>query len=1156
MIFGKALSFSISVAAAVGVFGLSTGASAQAAPPQCDAPVCTGTAAPQKLEPQQRAAAPKVVAPATTATNWLTYGFDLARTGYNPDESVLSPHTAGNLNEVWSQDLGGDVSTQPVVASGVSVGSGTANVVYAGSEHGGFYAFDTASGNLLWRQSVGTVQTGCFYTNDAQFGVSSAPVADRSSNTIYVAGGDGNLYALDMSTGNIRPGWPVRIISDPVHEHVWSALTLSGGRLYAPVASTCGDATPYNGRVAAVNVSTRAQLAPFYVVPPSSGRFGGGIWGWGGASTDPSGNLYVASGNALPNGPGEHDFFAEQVTGLSSNLAPFASNYPGLSGGDTDFGATPTLYQAPGCPLRAATVNKHGPLLVYNAGSIQNGPVQRIQIADANNDELVGLPAYSPAQNMLYVSNSSDSSSGTYKHGMLAFKVQPNCTLSLAWQQTVGPSPVAPSPPTVANGVVYYGDGFGNQVFTFDATTGQPLFNSATRITGPIYAASTVANGELFVPSWDHKLHVFDPTGRPFVSAASPNSGSITQTSATVAATLNPNGQATTYHFEYGTTANNYTSQTPSQSAGAGTANQNVTAAVSGLGPNTTYHYRLVATNAGGTTQGADRTFTTSTSAYGDAVLSTPGLSAFWRLGESSGTTAFDSLGNANGIGPATFGYVGSPTLGASGSIQGDPNTAVTFNGQGQYAGVPRNVQDNFSLEFWFKSQGGGSGTGVTQWYQATGLVDGEVAGFVNDFGTSLDKSGQVWAGTGNPDTSIHSQPGLNDGNWHMVTFTRQRSTGQLTLFIDGLTVASGTGGTQSLINSPQLRIGMLQTGATPSLNGAMDEVAAYSTVLGSQTIASHFQQSGRTLPGTCPTGAWNNLGLKGGAVPAFGTNVPSCRAETGRSDLRGGLTSETIGQPFTQLAAAPAADQWYAAVQANNVISPLFVNNTGAAVASAGNNGFLSLEGMRVNTSSSGWSNLSPQNGWHQAPGVITPSYHQDGSFIELRGGLNGGTTGQVIATLPSGLRPAADEWYGVVTANDIVAPLLVQPNGNIILAGGNPGFLALDGLRIPLAGAQPTQLSLQNGWHQAPGVDRVGVAPDGTGFATLYGGANGGSTGQVITTVPSQFAPAQDVWFAVATANNAVAGLVVHPNGTVVLAGGNPGFLSLAGLRIPLGP
>ena len=84
----------------------------------------------------------------------------------------------------------------------------------------------------------------------------------------------------------------------------------------------------------------------------------------------------------------------------------------------------------------------------------------------------------------------------------------------------------------------------------------------------------------------------------------------ITASSASVAATVNPNGVATTYHIDYGLTTG-YDSATPETSVGSGTTAVAVSQALSGLAPGTKYHYRVVATTAAGSATGADRSFTT-----------------------------------------------------------------------------------------------------------------------------------------------------------------------------------------------------------------------------------------------------------------------------------------------------------------------------------------------------------------------------------------------------------------------------------------------------------------------------------------------------------------------------------------------------------------
>ena len=93
-------------------------------------------------------------------------------------------------------------------------------------------------------------------------------------------------------------------------------------------------------------------------------------------------------------------------------------------------------------------------------------------------------------------------------------------------------------------------------------------------------------------------------------SVSTGGASSITQSGATVSGTVNPNGQSTTYSFQYGTTTS-YGSATSSQVAGSGNTAVNVSATLTGLSPGTTYHYRITATNAAGTAYGSDLTFTT-----------------------------------------------------------------------------------------------------------------------------------------------------------------------------------------------------------------------------------------------------------------------------------------------------------------------------------------------------------------------------------------------------------------------------------------------------------------------------------------------------------------------------------------------------------------
>ncbi|MGZ4248307.1 MAG: choice-of-anchor Q domain-containing protein [Solirubrobacteraceae bacterium] len=109
------------------------------------------------------------------------------------------------------------------------------------------------------------------------------------------------------------------------------------------------------------------------------------------------------------------------------------------------------------------------------------------------------------------------------------------------------------------------------------------------------------------------------PAAKP--AAVPGNLAATSTTKASFSATVNPEGQATTVFFQYGLDTSDrppggpsgivYDQSTSPQSLPPDSNTHTVTASVSGLVPNAHYHVRLVATNATGTTFGADQTFTT-----------------------------------------------------------------------------------------------------------------------------------------------------------------------------------------------------------------------------------------------------------------------------------------------------------------------------------------------------------------------------------------------------------------------------------------------------------------------------------------------------------------------------------------------------------------
>lgn len=154
----------------------------------------------------------------------------------------------------------------------------------------------------------------------------------------------------------------------------------------------------------------------------------------------------------------------------------------------------------------------------------------------------------------------------------------------------------------------------------------------------------------------------------------------------------------------------------------------------------------------------------------------------------------------------------------------------VRFNATNDdYLWFYRPIQDNFTIVCVFQStQGLGSGT---LYYQGAGLVNAEVTGQVNDFGTCLFANGEVAAGTGNPDTAVDSATGYNNGHPHVMVLIRTESTGYILLYMDGTEDGLKVAGTQSLTSPNQIVMGAQQTIGN-FLSGDIAEVQIYNTAL------------------------------------------------------------------------------------------------------------------------------------------------------------------------------------------------------------------------------------------------------------------------------------------------------------------------------------
>jgi outer membrane protein assembly factor BamB len=199
-------------------------------------------------------------------TNWSQFHFSYpagrvpAVNRVNPYENVLSTSTVSGLKLKWSFATGAAVFSSPAVANGV---------VYVGSEDGNVYALNASTGAKLW-------------AFDTHVSVGSSPVV--SNGVVYV--GSDRLFALDASTGAklwsfaapldvdsspavvngvVYTGWDngnVYALDASTGAKLWSFVTRAGYEVLSPPAVVNG--VVYvgsgDGNVYALNASTGTKL--------------------------------------------------------------------------------------------------------------------------------------------------------------------------------------------------------------------------------------------------------------------------------------------------------------------------------------------------------------------------------------------------------------------------------------------------------------------------------------------------------------------------------------------------------------------------------------------------------------------------------------------------------------------------------------------------------------------------------------------------------------------------------------------------------------------------------------------------------------------------------------------------------------------------------
>jgi outer membrane protein assembly factor BamB len=245
---------------------------------------------------------------ATAQISIVTQHYDIARTGANTSETILTPANVNSqqFGKLFSHSVDGYVYAQPLYLPGVTMGAGTPqagtkhNVVFIATENDSVYAFDAdtnspaANATPLWHITLLDAAHGAapgarvmfstdIHTTDIvpTIGITGTPVIDPSTGTLYVVGKtkENNLYvqrlhALNITNGAEKFGGPVKLAAsvpgngtasvsgtlhfDPYWENQRAGLLLLHGIVYIGFGAH-EDMGPWHGWILAYNATTLRQ---------------------------------------------------------------------------------------------------------------------------------------------------------------------------------------------------------------------------------------------------------------------------------------------------------------------------------------------------------------------------------------------------------------------------------------------------------------------------------------------------------------------------------------------------------------------------------------------------------------------------------------------------------------------------------------------------------------------------------------------------------------------------------------------------------------------------------------------------------------------------------------------------------------------------------
>ncbi len=411
-------------------------------------------------------------------------------------------------------------------------------LVLVPTENNIVYGLNADSGAIVWQTALPApaLRASLPCGNIDPEGITGTPVIDGATGTMYfnalVAGTTATgprqmLYAMNVATGTVVPGWPVDMQAALAARGVSfrstmqgqrSALSFFQGDVYVSYGGKAGDCGVYHGMVVQVHAASHAIVASW-----ATRANGGGIWAQGGLAR--GGNaFYATTGNtfgAASWADGEavvrlHPGLARS-TAAADYFAP--ANWQSLDRTDTDLGGTEALpigvyTSATRQTLRSIAFGKDGNAYLLNTQNL-GGIGGALAVVAVSNAEIITAPAVytSPTTTLVTFTNSAGKSCAGNNLTTLKIAASGAAPITTAWcQEFAGRgAPIITTSDGVANPVVWVvgaeGDG---KLHGYNALTGSVVYGGGTTVMNGLHHFQTIlaTHGHLYVGA-DNTVYSF-----------------------------------------------------------------------------------------------------------------------------------------------------------------------------------------------------------------------------------------------------------------------------------------------------------------------------------------------------------------------------------------------------------------------------------------------------------------------------------------------------------------------------------------------------------------------------------------------------------------------------------------------------------------------